>query len=743
MSPLVSHTALRAGNDAAPSAEETAMLAFLPSLPAYIGLVLALWASAYVATRTSYAANTRLVRVVLICTGGWLLGTFLSEQAASSNEAMLWQLVTLPLATIAPSLWCLWTARNLPGIPHVPRSWRYLFLLPAALVTLLLATAITPVASPPFPTIAALPRRIPVDPLFMFVAMSAAGMLGVAASMIVRSLQVAAHTTGRRGLGLMLTGTLCTFAGGPGAAIWVRSDARLSAAAQLLLTAGALAIAYGTVIFTQRARRRVFRLDALSSGLAALGIAALLVLLVAVILALAADRALPFLVATLVTLSTLLIFYGDGLRMILDLLRISRARRLEIRLLRMMARRLAAPHVTPEQLLAETLAEIAHAIRADRLALVVPDAAGMRLAASYGATPEVLPSPEALRARRVRAYEQGGFSHSVPLLEDGMAQGLLLLGGWHQPNIAVHLYSELEFLGTILAVIVTHAYHAPRSPADAVITEDQLDTDQMWLDWRLNHFPQQQVLVRLLGGLRLEHNCQPLEIPKTSLGRKRFAHILAYLVLTRGSYSSLDTLHESVTSSRGADEEVGQRRSPGMRARLRQVFEREWKLPAGMVSWNDRQVRFEQNLIWQTDIELIEEHLLAAEEEDRAGESQRARRQFRAAHNLCGGRVLPEMDFLPEAEVHLRAWERRWAQTHKRLLRAYGDHLLRDGDPAHQPTILKLADELAAAYPEDEQALRVASRLAHGGGDLSSARLWTRKAQQLAEGEGDVPEGML
>jgi len=707
------------------------MVSILPSLPAYIGLVLALWSSAYVATRTGYMGSTRLVRLALISTGGWWIGVFLSEQAGRSAEARLWQLATLPLVTLAPSLWCLWTARNLPGTPHVPHGWRYLFLLPSVVVALLLAGSAA-TAEPPALQLAdalAPPRAAPA---FAVALVSVAGMLVGAATVIVRALDVLVLARDRRAIAYMLAGTLLAALGGLSPVLWPRAGA-LHVAAQLLLTIGLLAIAYGTVTYTLRKRRRIFTLDAVSSGAVALAISALYLVLFDVILTRTGLRALPFLLAVLAALTTLLIFYGEGLRMLLDILRIGRARQLELKLLRLLARRLGAPRVTPEQMLQETLEEIAHAIGAGRLALVVPEEEGMRPLASFGGTPDVLPSPEALRARRVRACELKGFSHSVPLLEDGDVQGLLLIGGWHEHKTAVHLYSELEYLGTILAVLVNHAYQSFHSVLESVRREEQLDTDQHQISWQLQRFPKAEVFVRVLGGLRLERNGQQLAIPETALGRKQLCHIVAYLVVTRGSYSSFDTLCE-LTSSR--------KLRPDFRARLVKAFGNDWKLPDGMVSWNGRQVRFERSEVWYTDIDLIESYLVAAEAELEAGNRKYAAQHFHAAHRLCADSVFPELDFLPDAQHHLFALGAQWAALHKRLLQSYCEFLLCDDSREQRQLAVQLATELARTYADDEAALLAAARLAQGAGQPALARAWRQQAKETASNDFRSADGV-
>jgi hypothetical protein len=713
-----------------------AMRAILPSLPAYIGLVLALWSSAYVATRTSYAANTLLVRLALISAGGGLLGAFLSGQAPTRVEAMVWQLATLPFATLAPWLWCLWTARTLPGTPHVPREWRHLFLIPAATVTVLVAKSLSPLRTPSL--IPHLPLASSATLAFATATVSVTVALAGASVVIFRALDVAIDGRDRHALRLMLAGTLAMALGGLGPGLLeAESSSVPTATAPLLLTAGIVSIAYSTVIYTQRARRRVFNRDAVSSATVALGIGAVYVILIDLILFVAGTRALPYILAVLAGLSALLISYGEGLRLLLDRLVVGRSRQMERTLLRMLARRLAAPRVSPEQMLREVLEDTARVIKAGRLSLVVPQGEEMQLVASYGEPPAVLPPLEALRARRIRVYEQEGFSHSVPLLDEGIVRGLLLIGGWRAPNTAVHLYSELEYLGTILAVLVHHAYQTTHNAMEWVLTEEQIDTDQVRLSWLLQRFPRAEVCVRLLAPeVSLERNGQPLDFPEVAIGRRRLRHIVAYLVLSRGTFSSYSTLSEDVTSRRAGD-----RPTPGLRGRLNKVFKEIWNLPEGMVSLESRRARFEPSPVWYTDIDLIEAHLVQAEAEIEGGNMDHASRHFREAHSLSGRRVLSEMDFLPAAAEHLREWELHWATVHKRLLQSYGEHELREGGEQVQ-LVLKLATELASTYSEDEAVLRAAARLAQRAGDPARAREWLRLAQSLAAEDHGLPDVM-
>jgi hypothetical protein len=708
------------------------MWSILPSLPAYGGLVLSLWSSAYVATRTGYASNTRLVRLALIIAGAWWLAVFLGEQALSDDAAPFWLLCFLPVATLASSLWCLWIARNLPGTPHLSRGWRYPFLLPAAVVALL---ALRPLLVGPLPLlrIFTAARQPTVGSVAVVATMVTESMLGGAAIVIARALGAVASTRARRALLWMLAGTLLMGLGALGQALWGWRVTPISAAGQILLIAGNLATAYGTVTYVLRERRRTFTLDFLTSGAAACVIALVYLVLVDFIVSRAGTGGLPYLLVVQTALATLLIFYGEGLRMILDRLRIGRARQLDVKLLRLLVHRLSAPHVPAAVMLQETLGEIAGTLRADQLALVWFEGESTRLLASWGNVSVVLPHPDILRYRRVRACNVEGFTHSVPLLEDGEVRGVLLIGGWRVPNTAVHLYSELEYLGALLAVLVRHAHLHQPDPLDGAITDAQIDADQQLITWRLKRFPKAQVYVRILGILHLEYNRKKLEIPTRPIGRVLLSHIIGYLVITRGTYSTIDTLKEVTRSRKLPAAKPGRLPNPELNARLKRVFEKDWKLPKGMVTWDGKRVRFEQSPVWYTDIDLIEAYLSEAESEVEAGNMRGASEYFAAAHALCAVDVLGDMNFIDDADQHLRAVANQWASTHKHLLQAYGEHLLRDGERESRQLVLKLAHELVRVYGDDEVAVRVAARLAEHAGERMVARKWYERAMKTGE----------
>lgn len=712
------------------------MWSILPSLPAYSGLVLSLWSSAYVATRTGYARNTRLVRLALISIGAWWLGVFLSEQPGSSDDARLWTLIVLPFAVLAPSLWCLWLAHGLPRTSHLAHHWRFVFLLPAALVALpTLPTTLAGVL--PGLRLPGFAQRLTAGPLAAVAVLVISGMLAGATGMLARTSRVVTTARARRALGWMLAGTLLA---GLSLALWGWGSALLDALAQLLLIAGVLALAYGSVTFVLHEGRRSFALDFLTSGVTALGIGGLYLILVDFILSRGLPNPLPYLLVVLMALTTMLIFSGEGLRMMLDRLRIDRARRLDKELLQLLVRQLSAPHVAPEEMLEELLTDFSQAIRAERLALVTLEQNETRLLASRGGAPAVLPPPDALRFRRTRACSVAGFTHSVPLLEDGDVRGALLVGAWRDPNAVAHLYRELEYLGSLLAVLVRHLYETRHTPVDRVITETQIDTDQHMISWRLQRFPRAKVYVRILGALHLEYNGAPLEIPRTGIGRIQLTHIIAYLVITRGTYSSIDTLKELTPPRRQSEPRPGKQVRPELQPRLKKVFAETWRLPEGMVSWDGRRVRFEDSPVWYTDIDLIEAYIVAAGAELETGNRQHALEHFAAAYQLCSGEVLPETNFLPDAEQQRRALADQWAATHKHLLQSYAELLLHERDRESRQLSLKLATELASTYADDEAALQGAARLAADAGEPALARTWRRQAQTLAAEGLEFPE---
>ncbi|MCS7288776.1 MAG: hypothetical protein NZ699_06560 [Roseiflexus sp.] len=684
-----------------------------PLLLWVVGGILGFWAYFFLGSRTAYHPSTRWLRWSCVFAGLHFLLTALETPFGARVHALIPSL-RVGTALVAIALWHGWLV-GVRGLTRTERIVRKAH-LGVALIFCLFCLAISFLPANAKFTVPAVEPW--VAPLLIGIYLAAA--LFHIWLMTWRLHQRETSPVDRAASRLLLVATIIVCASViavAGAQVLRQLQPYLAAlitqAGYGSLCCGIALMGYSALTCTQRRAGLDSRHDYVVSGFASLGIVAVYESVL-----IAFHAATPGRLATDQTLALGIVlipviiathFGLDHLREMLDWLRFGGSARQVRSMLRVITRQIGSEKPR-DQVIRDVLQTLAHALRAERIAVFWFGKDEAHLLGVHGRAPEAPLRADDLRTTRLQSIKRwAGYEYLLPLCIGRRQRGAILIGGSGCGRWITDEQTQLEAVGLLLAAYIERAGSEPITIPQHIHRLEQQKRDVQKLHDTLDGVQSPSVFITTLGPFKVEVDGKPASYKGGRIGRHMLNGMLMYLVANADKPVRRDALiniaHDHRRGRRPDDDPPdGAHYISG----LRKIVQR-WGM-ANALEITDTKVTLKRHSSWTTDTDRVVALNRHAEQAIANGQMRNAIELLEEALALFQGDYLQEFNAADYDIFESHTWARRRLMIERRLLELYLD--IRNPTDADRQRMLHVAVGSLTRNENDPDLVNLARHVA-------------------------------